>query len=161
MIRMSSLTSGNGYTRSPDMLAACQQVTAIPTKRSAPAETRFLERDEVEDLLRHMPRDGRHALRDRALILFLYNTGCRATEAADLRAGNLDLGEQPIARLHGKGDKWRTCPLWRQAADLLTALAGPDAGPGDAVFARSTGWPSRSLPGSPGPTREPGRRSRR
>ena len=104
--------------RSPEMLAACQQVTAIPMKRSAPAETRFLERDEVEDLLKKMPRDGRHALRDRALILFLYNTGCRAQEAADLRAGNLDLGEQPLTRLHGKGDKWRTCPLWRQTADL-------------------------------------------
>ena len=61
--------------RSPEMLAACQQVTAIPMKRSAPPETRFLERDEVEDLLKHMPRDGRHALRDRALLLFLYNTG--------------------------------------------------------------------------------------
>ena len=51
--------------RSPEMLAACQQVTAIPMKRTAPPETRFLERDEVEDLLKHMPRDGRHALRDR------------------------------------------------------------------------------------------------
>ena len=126
--------------RSPEMLAACQQVTAIPMKRSAPPETRFLERDEVEDLLKHMPRDGRHALRDRALILFLYNTGCRAQEAADLRAGTLDLGEQPLTRLHGKGGKWRTCPLWRQTADLLTALTGPDAAPGDAVFA-SRGQP--------------------
>ena len=79
--------------RSPEMLAACQQVTAIPMKRSAPAETRFLERDEIEDLLNKMPRAGRHALRDRALILFLYNTGCRAQEAADLRAGNLELAE--------------------------------------------------------------------
>ena len=121
--------------RSPEMLAACQQVTAIPMKRSAPAETRFLERDEIEDLLKKMPRAGRHALRDRALILFLYNTGCRAQEAADLRAGNLELAEQPLSRLHGKGDKWRTCPLWRQTADLLTALTGPDADPSDAVFA--------------------------
>jgi len=126
--------------RSPEMLATCQRVTAIPMKRAAPPETRFLERDEVEDLLRRLPRDGRHALRDRALLLFLYNTGARAQEAADLRAGHLDLGEHPLARLHGKGDKWRTCPLWRQTAELLTTLTGPDAGPGDAVFA-SRGQP--------------------
>jgi len=123
--------------REPDMLATCQQVAAIPVKRAAPPETRFLERDEIEDLLRHLPRSGLLALRDRALILFLYNTGARAQEVADLRADHLDLGEHPLARLHGKGGKWRTCPLWQQTAHLLTALLGPAAppAPGTPVFA--------------------------
>ena len=57
--------------RAADMLATGQQVAAIPNKRAAPPETRFLERDEIEDLLRHLPRDGPLALRDRALVLFL------------------------------------------------------------------------------------------
>jgi integrase/recombinase XerD len=109
-------------TREPEMLGTCQQVTAIPMKRSAPAETHYLELDEVEALLRHLPRTGRLALRDHALILFLYNTGARAQEVADLRTGHLELGERPIVRLHGKGDKWRTCPLWRQTTDLLSQL---------------------------------------
>jgi len=108
--------------RSPEMLHVCQQVAAIPMKRSAPVETHFLERDEVEQLLRSLPRDGPLALRDRALLLFLYNTGARVQEAADLRVGNLDLGEHPLVRLHGKGDKWRTCPLWHQTAQLLASL---------------------------------------
>ena len=69
------------------MLGVCQRVAAIPMKRAAPAETRFLERDEIEDLFAHLPRDGRLALRDRALLLFLYNTGARAQEVADLRVG--------------------------------------------------------------------------
>ena len=47
------------------MLGVCQQVAAIPMKRAAPPETRFLERDEVEPLFRPLPRDGRLALRDR------------------------------------------------------------------------------------------------
>ena len=104
--------------RSPEMLAACQQVTAIPMKRTAPPETRFLERDDVEDLLKHMPRDGRHALRDRALLLFLYNTGA-SQEAADLRDGNLDLGVQPLTRLHGKGESGGPAAL---AADRRPSL---------------------------------------
>ncbi len=123
--------------RSPQMLAVCQQVAAIPMKRAAPPETRFLERDEVEALLRQLPRDGRLALRDRALLMFLYNTGARVQEVADLRAGHLDLGEHPLARLHGKGDKWRTCPLWHQTAELLNALLrSTDSGsePEAAVF---------------------------
>jgi integrase/recombinase XerD len=124
--------------REPEMLATCQQVAAIPVKRTAPPETRFLERDEIEDLLRRMPRDGPHALRDRTLVLFLYNTGARAQEVADLRTEHLDLGEHPLVRLHGKGGKWRTCPLWQQTAQLLTSLpglAGPPPAPGAPVFA--------------------------
>jgi integrase/recombinase XerD len=61
-------------------------------------------------------REGRLALRDRTLLLFLCNTGARVQEVADLRAEHLDLGAHPLVRLHGKGDKWRTCPLWQQTA---------------------------------------------
>ncbi len=123
--------------RSPEMLGVCQRVAAIPMKRVAPPETWFLERDEVEALLDRLPRDGRLALRDRALLLFLYNTGARVQEAADLRVEHLDLGEHPRVRLHGKGDKWRTCLLWLQTARLLDSLLrspGPEPGPGDPVF---------------------------
>ena len=122
--RLSTLHTLFDYiaTREPDMLGVCQRVAAIPMKRSAPAETHFLEADEVEELLRRLPREGRLALRDRALVLFLYNTGARVQEVADLRVEHLQLGEHPLVRLHGKGDKWRTCPLWRQTADLLEQL---------------------------------------
>jgi integrase/recombinase XerD len=129
--------------RSPEMLGVCQQVATIPAKRAAPPETRFLERDEIAKLLHSLPRGGRHALRDRALLLFLYNTGARVQEVADLRAGHLDLGEHPLVRLHGKGDKWRTCPLWQQTADLLRALlAASSAAPGpDAAVFTARGQP--------------------
>ncbi|MBV9278441.1 MAG: site-specific integrase [Chloroflexi bacterium] len=124
--------------RAPEMLAVCQRVAAIPLKRAAPAPTSYLERDEVEELLRQLPRQGPRALRDRALLLFLYNTGARAQEVADLRVEHLDLGEHPVVRLHGKGDKWRRCPLWERTAQLLRALVqslDPPATPHSAVFA--------------------------
>jgi integrase/recombinase XerD len=129
-------------SREPEMLGVCQQVAAIPMKRTAPAETHFLERDEVHALFRHLPPAGRLALRDRALLLFLYNTGARVQEVADLRAGHLELGEAPWARLHGKGGKWRTCPLWRQTAQLLAELLGSPAtppAPDTPVFCSATG----------------------
>jgi site-specific recombinase XerD len=121
-------------TRCPDLLHVCQQVAAIPIKRVAPAETYFLERDEVEDLFNGLPEDGRLTLRDRALLLFLYNSGARVQEVADLRVGQLDLGPHPRVRLHGKGDKWRTCPLWQTTAELLRALLDTAPGPDAAVF---------------------------
>ena len=63
-------------------------------------------------------------------------------EVADLRVGNLDLGEGPLVRLHGKGDKWRTCPLWRQTAALLSELLGTShapTAPEAPVFTSATG----------------------
>lgn len=108
--------------RVPEMLAVCQQIAAIPTKRSSIPEIRYLERDEISALLAHVPPDGRWALRDRALLLFLYNTGARAQEAADLHVGDLDLDAARV-RLRGKGEKWRTCPLWRETVRLLGLLA--------------------------------------
>lgn len=124
-------------TREPEMLGVCQRVAAIPMKRAAPAETSFLERDEVEQLFADMPHEGRLTPRDRALLLFLYNSGARVQEVADLHVGNLDLGEYPVARLHGKGDKWRTCPLWQHTTQLLRELldcADQPTTPDTAVF---------------------------
>jgi integrase/recombinase XerD len=124
-------------TRSPEMLIVCQRVAVIPAKRVPPPETRFLERDEIQRLLHDLPSRGRLALRDRALMLFLYNTGARVQEAADLRVEHLDLSEHPTVRLHGKGDKWRTCPLWQQTAHTLEQLLQSQplpARPQSAVF---------------------------
>jgi integrase/recombinase XerD len=108
--------------RAPEMLAECQRVAAIPTKRAPLPETRFLDRDELAALLARLPTEGRHALRDRALLFFLYNTGARVQEVADLRVEHVDLERGPRVRLHGKGDKWRTCPLWEATAHLLRSL---------------------------------------
>lgn len=130
--------------REPDLLGVCQQVAAIPMKRAAPAPTHFLERDEIEALLQHLPRTGRLALRDHALLLFLYNTGARAQEVADLRVGNLDLTDPAVVRLHGKGDKWRACPLWRQTAQLIDQLLKSSVQPPQAdtpVFCSTSGDP--------------------
>ncbi len=106
----------------PDMLGEAERVEAIPTKRTSPPETIYLERDEIEALFKALPREGRLALRDRALLMLLYNTGARVQEIADLRVGDVDLEPPLRARLHGKGDKWRKCPLWPETVELLKQL---------------------------------------
>jgi integrase/recombinase XerD len=130
--------------QAPEMLAEAERVTAIPMKRVAPPGTRFLERDEIEALFSALPTKGRSALRDRTLLLFLYNTGARAQEVADLTIGNLVLEPQPRVHLRGKGGKWRTCPLWPETARLLRDLlaASPsNAPPSGPVFASRHGAP--------------------
>lgn len=106
----------------PEMLAEAERVAAIPMKRVPPPGTRFLERDEIEALFAGMLTEGPSALRDRTLLLFLYNTGARVQEVVDLTIGNLLLEPQPRVHLRGKGGKWRTCPLWPETARLLRDL---------------------------------------
>jgi integrase/recombinase XerD len=128
--------------RVPECLAVAQQVAAIPSKRVPPPETRFLDQDEIATLFRELPTEDRFALRDRALLLMLYNSGARVQEVADLRVEHLELGAQPRVRLHGKGDKWRMCPLWQETAKLLKQLVGdapPNASPARPVFVSQSG----------------------
>jgi integrase/recombinase XerD len=131
-------------TREPTMLAEAQQVAAIPVKRTPPPQTLYLERDEINALFSSLPSSGPFALRDHALLLFLYNTGARVQEVADLRVGHLDLAPLHRARLHGKGDKWRVCPLWDKTAALLQQLLAerfPPPSPESPVFTSRNGNP--------------------
>ena len=112
----------------PESLAEAERVAAIPRKRAPPPSTQFLERDEIEAPFAGLPYLGRAALRDHTLLLFLYNTGARVQEAANLTVANLVLEPQPRVHLHGKGDKWRTCPLWPETARLLRKLLAERTG---------------------------------
>lgn len=108
--------------RMPEQLHVCERVAAIPTKRTPLAEMRFMDREEIRTLFAHLPREGRYALRDRAMLLLLYNTGARVQEVADLRIEHVTLTSPAHVRLHGKGDKWRTCPLWDEPVRVLRNL---------------------------------------
>jgi len=129
----------------PEMLATSQRVALIPVKRVPPPETQFLERQEIAMVLRPPPVEKRHSLRDRTLLLFLYNTGARVQEVADLRLGHLDLGSSPRVRLRGKGDKWRTCPLWTETARQVQLLIDQQMGTQQAATPVFVSRPGRPL----------------
>jgi site-specific recombinase XerD len=127
--------------RLPEMLDTCQRVMGIARKRAPEPQTFFLEREEVAAWLARLPSRGARAPRDKALLLFLYNTGARAQEVADLHREDVDLDGCRV-RLHGKGDKWRTCPLWRETvAALRIAMESLETPPKQPVFAARKGQP--------------------
>jgi integrase/recombinase XerD len=123
--------------QAPETLAEAEKVAEIPRKKSPPSGIPYLERDELEALFGGLPRLGKTGLRDRTLLLFLYNTGARVQEAADLTIDNLVLQSEPRVLLHGKRNKTRSCPLWPETAQLLQELLrGRTAGP---VFTAKNG----------------------
>jgi integrase/recombinase XerD len=61
------------------------------------------------------------ALRDRALLEFLYATGARISEATGLDVDDLSMQDEPAVLLDGKGGKQRIVPLGRYAVAALDA----------------------------------------
>ncbi len=128
--------------RYPEMLAEAQRVEAIPTKRTTASETLYLEREEIDSLFKTLTQKGTLALRDRSILMLLYNTGARAQEVVDLCVGDVDLEDPLRVRLHGKGDKWRSCPIWPETAALLRQLETVRrADPSQPLFMSRTGRP--------------------
>jgi integrase/recombinase XerD len=119
--------------RSPVHLAWCSDVRAIRFKKTAKASIGYLEKAEMDALLGQPDRRTNLGVRDHTLLLFLYNSGARADEAARLTIGSLQLGTSPSVRLHGKGNKIRICPLWPATAVSLARLV-TDRDGSDAVF---------------------------
>ena len=75
---------------------------------------------EVERLLA-VPGDDPRALRDRALLEFLYATGARISEATGLDIDELRLDHDPVVRLAGKGGRQRVVPVGSHAVRALEA----------------------------------------
>jgi integrase/recombinase XerD len=100
----------------PPALFIAQRILAIPMKRSDKPMLGFLSRGETKALLDAPESDSWYGRRDRVLLKVLYNTGARVSELMGIRVGDLELDVTPSVRLHGKGRKQRTVPLWRDTA---------------------------------------------
>jgi integrase/recombinase XerD len=116
-------------TRGPEHLERCQRVLAVPIKRGPVRAIDYLESDEIRAMLDAVPEQGRHHMRDRALLLTLFNTGARVQELLDLHAGDVHLDRPTFVRLRGKGRKERLCPLWPETVEALRALPSMTEGP--------------------------------
>lgn len=117
-----------------------QRVLTLPNKRAHLGVAQYLEPQDVRQLLAQPDRSTAAGLRDHALMLFLYNTGARVSEALGVRAEHLSLASPRHVRLFGKENKDRLCPLWRETAEVLAHLPAVREGrSSDHVFCNRAG----------------------
>ncbi len=108
---------------SPQHIEWCTQIRMIPIKKGITASLTYLEKSEVDGLLAAPDQSSKQGQRDHALLLFLYNSGARASEAASLQIADIDWHSKSV-RITGKGTKQRRCPLWTTTLRHLRHLAG-------------------------------------
>lgn len=127
----------------PELLDLATQVRAIPLRRVPSQPMSYLEKSEMDALLAVANRDHAQGRRDYAILLFLYNTGARAQEAADVTIGDLIPGSSVCVRIHGKGSRTRICPLWPHTATILQELLAErhDSAPQAPLFVNVRGAP--------------------
>jgi site-specific recombinase XerD len=128
----------------PALTLQCQRIRTIPLKRTEHKTVDYLEEQEMQALLDTVNVDSRTGIRDRALLLLLYNTGARVSEIVGIKTSALHLQGSPHVTLLGKGKKHRSCPLWPETAQALQAYLKcrtPNGPADEQVFLNANGAP--------------------
>ena len=107
--------------RHPECLDMAARVHAIPLKKGDVPALRYLDRGEVNALLKAPDAATRSGTRDRAMLCLAYNAGLRVSELVGLGLDDVRMPQFDEIRVTGKGRRARVLPLWKQTAGALGA----------------------------------------
>lgn len=140
--RLAAIRSFVQHLLRHDVTRAAQygRILAIGNKRASHRAVAYLEPEEARAVIAAVDTSSLRGRRDHALLLLLYNTGARVSEALAVRPSDLRLERPRHVRLLGKGKKERICPLWPETAAALRRIAQPEAS-GEPVFQSRPGMP--------------------
>jgi site-specific recombinase XerD len=108
-------------SQDPARMSGCQDILAVPAKRTAQPGVNHLTIEQTRRLLAAPDRSTRRGRRDATLLATLYDTAARVQEFADLTVRDIRPQPPALAVLTGKGRKTRHVPLGDNTAALLTA----------------------------------------
>jgi len=108
------------------------EIYKVPFKREITEQiVDYLSEDAVKKLLEMPDAETKKGLRDRFLLVFLYDSAARVQEAVDVKLKDIRPGKTPVVILHGKGNKVRTVPLMEKTIEHFEQYRGvfhPDEG---------------------------------
>src|ERR1035437_1612197 len=114
------------------------RILSLPSKRATLHAATYLEPEEARAVIAAADPLSSSGARNRALLLFLYNTGARVSEALNVHLRELHLDRPRQVRLYGKGRKERLCPLWPETVAALRQIVNADSGE-EPVFRNARG----------------------
>jgi integrase/recombinase XerD len=84
--RLTALRAWAGFigTNSPEHLDWSRQIQTVHFKKQVPSPMNYLDKEEMKALLAAPDQQHHQGFRDYALLLFLYNTGARASPYASV-----------------------------------------------------------------------------
>ena len=104
----------------PEHLFQCQQITAIPMKKTKSREMNYFSPEGMNKLLLQPDTRTWKGRRNHALLVLLYDCALRVQELADLKIGDIRLENPAIVKILGKGRKFRIIPIDQKTAKIIT-----------------------------------------
>ena len=101
--------------RDPANLGVIENALAVPMKRFERNMVGFVPHEQMLAVI-DVATDTWIGQRDRLMLMLMFNTGARVSEIVGVRVADVVLGPSNSIRLHGKGRKQRSLPLWKSAA---------------------------------------------
>jgi site-specific recombinase XerD len=96
-------------------LGVIENALAVPMKRFERTMVGFVPHEQMLAVI-DVASDTWIGQRDRLMLTLMFNTGARVSEITGVRVADVVLGPSNSIRLHGKGRKQRSLPLWKSSA---------------------------------------------
>ena len=104
---------------SVENLAYLQPVLSVKSLKTTTRQVDYLTEEQMNSLINLPPTDTFTGLRHRIIMCLLYDTGARVQELCDLKIEDINLGNNPTVKLHGKGSKIRIVPISKNMNQIL------------------------------------------
>lgn len=111
-------------SRDPAHVEWCGHIRAISSKKSMQPSVGWLTRQEMEAMLAVPDRKTDRGQHEYALLLFLYNTGARVSEATELKVQDLSLAAMILRPFMGRAARSENARYGPKPSGLLRTKSG-------------------------------------
>jgi integrase/recombinase XerD len=122
-LRMSAIKSFLKYAavEAPEYSGIIRKSLSIPARKTDKRVMSFIIKDEYESMLEVCSGQDIMSLRDKMILMILYNTGCRVSELVELHVADVSIEKEGTSsiRFMGKGRKERVTPIWKSTAAFI------------------------------------------
>jgi len=119
--RLTAIRSFIAYVAMMDITVAANlsELEGIPLKKAVATVVEYMSEEAVSAILGEADTTTPIGLRDRCIMILMYDSAARIQEVIDIKLGDFRWGKNPTVTLHGKGRKDRSVPISEKTAEHL------------------------------------------
>ena len=122
-LRIAAIKSFLKYVavEAPEYSGIIRKSLTLPAQKSEKPVMTFIDKNEYEAMLMVSNGSDFLSLRDKMMLMILYNTGCRVSEMISIHTQDVILAPDGTSsiRFIGKGRKERVTPIWKTTAAFI------------------------------------------